>query len=170
MHTAITSAIYVKARHCPVSATKLYAQNDSPLECRHQWTLVLCQWISTENEIALPLGQWIPTETVFPSRTISHSPVDVHWYGVAVWDRQSPWIHSSTQWIAYCPMNGVDIRCQSQLCLSSIHLVNVHWSGGAIRYQQSLPCIASFVPTMNIRWNSLLMRNWQSPCSFSHTH
>ena len=46
--------------------------------------------------------------------------------------------------------NGVAIRCQSQLCLRSMHSVNVHWSGCALRYQQFLPCIASFVPTMTV--------------------
>ena len=46
--------------------------------------------------------------------------------------------------------NGVAIRCQSQLCLRSMHSVNVHWSGCALRYQQFLPCIASFVLIMTV--------------------
>jgi len=60
--------------------------------------------------------------------------------------------------------------------VSHMHLVNVHWSGGAIRYQQSLPCIASFVPTMNVAttlfWSRIASLHITSfthtECSFNH--
>ena len=44
-------------------------------------------------------------------------------------ENKSPWIHSSTQWIEYCPMKW---RCHqvsvTEMRLSSMHLVNVLWS------------------------------------------
>ena len=99
-------------------------------------------------------GQRISTKIVLPSGTIRCCHVNVHWYGE---------LHI-VQW------NGVAIRCQSQLCLRSMHLVNVHWSGGAIRYQQSLPCIASFVPTVNVAttlfWSRIASLH---VTSFTHT-
>ena len=118
----------------------------------------------------LPLGQWISTKIVLPSGTISHCHVDVHRYDVAIWDRQSPWIHSSTQWIAYCPMKW----CCHQVSVTAVSQIHAL---GECPLEWWCPQISA-VPAMHrqfcahneCRYNSVLIKNCQSPRHQFHTH
>ena len=121
-------------------------------------------------------GQWISTAIVLPSGTISRCHVDVRWYGVALWGRQSPWIHSSTQWIAYCPMKWCCHQV-SVTAVSQFHALGEYplewWC-----CQQSMPCIASFVPTMTVTttvfWSRIASLHITSfthtECSLNHQY
>lgn len=169
-------------RHCPVSATKPYAQSDSPLEwCHHQWTLVFaneyplkmkwcCLWPITIHWNNVASGQWISTAIVLPSGTISRCHVDVRWYGVALWGRQSPWIHSSTQWIAYCPMKWCCHQV-SVTAVSQIHALGecpLEWWCHQI---SAVPAMhRQFCAHNECCYNTILIKNCQSPRHQFHTH